>query len=447
MNLLSTAMTITDNDEMIILWGGRRIVTTCLIPPLILFPPSALLGDVIERIMVRRYRWDSGALILTRIYDNYTKREDYLAVSFGRNPAIIKDFYGRLILAYRIPIISSQDPMGALSVNYVVPQNIGTTAGMNFWDVFNGYDFSQFRTDMNFDWQEQTDMNISAMNVLFGNDYEDIGTLLENLTEEKGESGENEGGYLFFTDITQHNLTGDIYIRGMGGNLIDEKDIRRWRWNEDEGLGRSFSSCIIDHTGRQVRLAGNQLLASNTDKWDKNNIFSIYQTQGNYGQSGCLREDVFGHYVVAGYNKMNSSIPFVVENENGIQTEELGDERNEQYEDIWASYNEKKAVIEGANIPSEQHFSYETPPTPEQEEEARRLLAYSYYQLPTINEQRVGLCISRTGQIFLSWMSGNLTFIEKEQGQFIAVGLRTAVSNDNGKTFEPLTPERVNRFS
>jgi len=457
MNLLSTAITEVDTGELLILWGGRRIVTTCLIPPLILFPPSALLEDVIERIMVRRYRWDSGPLILTRIYDDYKKREDYLAIAFGRNPAILKDFYGRLILAYRIPIISSQDPMGALSTSYVIPQNIGTTAGMNFWDVFNSYDFAGFRTDMNFDWQEQTDIKIGAMQVLFGQDYENIGTLLENITD-KEPSTELEDGYLLFTDITQHNITGDIFIRGMGGNLIDEKNIKRWRWNEDEGLGRSYTSCIIDKSGRQVRLAGNQLVASKTDRWDNDNISAIHQTEGSYGQSGCLREDTYGHYVVAGYNNNKSlSIPFVIENENGIQTEEFGKEKvkvddkeitiDEKYEDIWADYNEKKAVIEGADIPHEQHFSYETPPTPEQEEEARRLLAYSYYQLPTINEQRVGLCVSKiTGQIFLSWMSGNLTFIEKEKGQFIAVGLRTAVSNDNGKTFQPLCPERINYF-
>lgn len=458
MNLLSTAIYETDEGELLILWGGRRIVTTSLTPPLILFPPSALLENEIERIMVRRYRWDSGALILTRIYDNYEKREDYLAVPFGRNPAILKDFYGRLILAYRIPIISSQDPMGALSVNYVTPQNIGTTAGMNFWDVFDSYDFSQLRTDRNFDWQEQTDITIGAMQVLFGNDYEDIGSLLAKLTEQNEPTTEVGEGYLLFTDITQHNLTGDIYIRGMGGNLIDEKDTRRWRWNEDEGLGREYTSCIVDRYGRQVRLAGNQLLCSKTDKWGKNDVTSIYQTVGNYGQSGNLREDTFGNYWVAGYDNKNTSIPFVVENENGIQTEEFGKEkvkgddgkettRDEQYEGIWSTYNEKGAVIDGADVPNEQHFSYDNPPTPEQEEEAKRKLAYSYYQLPTINEQRVGLCVSKlTGLIFLSWMSGNLTFIEREKGKYIAVGLRTAVSNDNGRTFEPLCPERINRF-
>lgn len=445
MNICNTAICEAGEGEILILWGGRRIVTLSLIPPLILFPPSGLLEDVIERIMVRRYRWDSGPLILTRIYDNNSKREDYLAIVFGRNPAVAQDFFGRLILAYRIPVISSQDPLGALSIDYVTPQNIGTTAGMNFWDIYNAYDFSHFRTDMNFDWQEQTDIKIGAMQVMFGNDYEDIGTLLEKLTNEE-QTEELENGYLLFTDITQHNLTGDIYIRGMGGNLIDQQDTRRWRWNENEGLGRTYTSCIIDSAGRQVRFIGNKILASRTDSWSDDNTLCIYETEGNYGQSGCIREDMLGHYIVAGYNNKNSSIPFVVENENGIQTAELGDEINESNEEKWAIYNEKKAVIEGADIPNEQHFSYDTPPTPEQEEEARKTLAYSYYQLPTINEQRVGLCVSRTGQIFLSWMSGNLTFIEKETGEFIAVGLRVAVSNDNGKTFEPLCPERVNRF-
>ena len=46
----------------------------------------------------------------------------------------------------------------------------------------------------------------------------------------------------------------------------------------------------------------------------------------------------------------------------------------------------------------------------------------------------------------MAWVHGNLTFIEKEKGQYIAVGLRIAVSYDNGRHFEPLCPERVNRF-
>lgn len=438
MNLLNTAIYEVDEGEVIILWGGRRIVTTCLVPPLVE-------GDeTTERVWKRRYRKDSGNILLTRIYDNYSKREDYNTGLFGRNPAIIKDEYGRLIIAYRIPIISSQDPMGALSSYYVVPQNVGTTAGMNFWKVYNEYDFSKFSVKKDFDWQEQTDIPVDYMTLTFQQEFEDLGDLYDSLSDEIKEVIPSGSEFLMFTDITQHRLTGEIWIRGMGGNRIDDEKVYRWHWNEKEGLGRTYPAGIVDYAGRQVRLYGNQILASLTDKWD--DYKSIWQTQGNYGISGNIRQNKYGKDYIAGFSELNQSIPYVIETGDGIQTEKLSDEREKKNEEIWAEYNERDEVLENANIPNETYFSYETPPSDEELEEIKKTLAYYYYALPTLYQERPGLCISKTGLIFLSWMHGNTMFIEKEKGKYIAVGLRIAVSYDNGKTFEPLCPERVNRF-
>ncbi len=59
MNLLSTAITETKEGELLIVWGGRRIVSQCLVPPLIE-------GDEhTERVWKRRYRWDNGNMIIT----------------------------------------------------------------------------------------------------------------------------------------------------------------------------------------------------------------------------------------------------------------------------------------------------------------------------------------------------------------------------------------------
>ncbi|OQB73320.1 MAG: hypothetical protein BWX89_01018 [candidate division TA06 bacterium ADurb.Bin131] len=443
MNLLSTAITETKEGELLIVWGGRRIVSQCLVPPLIE-------GDEhTERVWKRRYRWDNGNMIITRIYDNYTKRQDYNAIAFGRNPAIIKDTTGRIWVGYRIPIISSQDPMGVLSEKYVIPQNIGTTAGLNFWQVLRVDDLSQLKASFPFDWQEQTAVPVGYPDILLGQDYEDLGSLYEKLSsEQQAEETEeiNQDITLeMFTDWTEDRITGDLYLRGMGGNLMDMENIERIHWNANEGLGRTWTSGIIDNSGRQVRLSINGgIVASLNNEWKDTK--TIWHTQNNYGNSGCLRMDNFGQLKIAGYKEEYGEIPFTIEDTFGVRTE-FEQNRQEEYAEKWAEDNEKKWVIENAGVPGEGYFSWEEPPSPEEQETQTKLLAEYYYALPTIGQQKVGFVISQTGLVFLSWMHGNLTAVEKDNGTYKAVGLRIAVSRDEGRTFEPLIPERVNRFT
>jgi|GEM_PF-6671378 len=441
MNLLSTAIYEVKEGELLILWGGRRIVARYLFPPMKDDPENEL-----EHAWKRRYRWDSGFLILTRIYDNYKKRQDYIAITLGRNPAIIKDLYGRLIFAYRVPVISYQDEMGILSEYYVVPVNL-ITAGMNMWEVYNSYDFSKFSTRLpaETDWTEQVGFSLNYQLIQIQENYGSVGEYLALLQDYEKTLG--IGDYTMSdqqdmnTDITLHKLTGTIYVRGRGGNMIDVQHPTRWKWNEKEGLGHSYTSAIMDYAGRQVRYGDGTLDFSNDDKWDAYKTFESFP----YGSSGCVRQDRFGNIVVAGYLFNDYAIPFGI---SGI-TSKPDKDNNEKYETIFDEYNKKDEVLKKVydSIPSETYFSWEEPPDAETERRAKEMMAKYYYALPTVNQQRVGFCISQnTNLIYLSWMHGNCMFIQEGNG-YIAVGLRIAVSTDNGKHFEPLCPERVNYFT
>lgn len=440
MNLLSPAICETKEGDILIVWGGRRIVTTMLVPPLKEVEMLIRQGVDVEQVWKRRYRWDSGPLIVTKLWGD-EKRTDYNAIGLGRNPAIIKDLTGRIWIGYRIPVISAQDPMGALSANYVVPKNIGTTAGMNFWQVLNADNLALLKAPFPFDWQEQVAIPVGALSLSgLPVDFETLDMLMEARGEGEGFAGLGDETLDMFTDWTLDRLTGGLTLRGMGGNVMDENK-KRWRWNESEGLGRGFTSCIIDHFGRQVRLAGNQVIVSLSNRWDDGQKV-VMITSKNYGLSGCVREDSNGQYWVAGYNEQFGEIPWQVENEQGMQTEIMPDQK--AAEKLWAEDNEQKWVLENARVPGEGYFSYDTPPTPQQQEALARTLRQYYYALPTIERQRAGFCISSTGLIFIAWVHGNLTAMPIDEGkkQYKAVGLRVAVSKDSGRSFEPFIPQR-----
>lgn len=432
MNLLNTAICETKEGDLFIVWGGRRIVTQCLTPPLIDGDDPA-----IERVWKRRYRWDNGNFIVTRVYNNFTKRTDYIG-NFGRNPAIIKDVTGRIWIGHRIPVISSQDPMGALSKDYVVPQNIGTTAGMNFWQLLRGDDLDLLTGAYPFDWQEQVGVPISYLDTELPTEEADLSEFYGELAELAGLEGMGDTTMEMYTDFTEDRLTGTLTLRGKGGNEMDKDNPTRWKWNETEGLGRSYTSAIIDTHGRQVRAdLANNIIASDRNTW---NVYKTLKTSvENFGITANVRVDRWNNLIVAGY-KGYSEIPYVTDIDGEI-TEEPTTTETEEWESLWAIDNEREWIYENANVPSEGYLSWEEPPTPEEQALITQSLTQYYYELPTLYQQRPGLAVSQTGLIFLSWMHGNQTIIEKDGG-YKAVGMRMAVSRNNGKTFEPLIPER-----
>jgi hypothetical protein len=159
--------------------------------------------------------------------------------------------------------------------------------------------------------------------------------------------------------------------------------------------------------------------------------------------SGNVRLEKFGRYVVSGYNEELGEIPWQVEDENGVRTVNMCDQA--VAEEIWALDNSREWIYENAAVPAEGYFSWEEPPTPEEQAAVSASLTRYYYALPTLYQQRAGLCVSNTGLIFLSWTHGNQTIVPVNGAlnQYKAVGMRVAVSADNGKTFEPLVPDRV----
>jgi len=435
LNLLSTGICETKEGELLIVWGGRRIVTRYLTPPLADFQDEPGI--------------DSGPLVITRIYDNLTKRQDYNAITFGRNAAVIKDETGRIWVGYRIPVISAQDDMGVnyyTNPGYVKPMNVGTTAGMNFWEVARADDVSLFKGAWPWSWDEQTAIPKEAVALPDGfslGDFTGMGlqgilTYLDALSMQFGESGLRTEGMDLFTDWTYHRITGRLMLRGMGANEMDMHNILRWKWYADEGLKDDTSVDFTDY-GTQLRLskAGEVY----TTLSDENNPKSWGQSGFPYGISGCVRRDKWNRIFIAGYKQENGSILWELVGEDSVATEPPGND--EENEEQWAVDNEKEWVIANANIPGETYSEAETPPTPEQEEETKRTMAGYYYALPTVGQQRIGYCISRlTGLHFVSWMHGNLTAVERNNG-YKAVGLRIAVSRNEGKSFEPLIPERV----
>jgi len=448
MNIFDTCIFETKEGELLVVWGGRRIVTQCLVPPLADFEGE----EEIERVWKRRYRYDSGALIITRIYDNYTKRIDYNSIILGRNPAIIKDITGRIWVGYRIPVISAQDPMGVNyyeNPGYVRPTNVGTTAGMNFWQVFRADDFSQVKGAFPFEWFEQTTITQEPLQITDDNftmyDFATAGLngLLTYLSMVQGDIGgevsESEGMKIY-TEFTQHPLTGDLYLRGMGGNLLDTQQTTRFRYYEKEGL-RNDTSVVYNHAGQQVRISNEGVITvtlSDTNDERK----QIGQVSTAYGN---IRQNKYGDTFIATYDSRSDIIPYQIisgRNYDVLTTHDF--ETETKYEDQWAQDNEKEWVIENANVPGEGYFSWETPPTAEEQEKIRRQLAYYYYDLPLKYNQKPGYWISQyTGLHFICWMHGNLTAVKKDDGTYTAVGLRIAVSGDEGKTFRPLIPERV----
>jgi len=385
--------------------------------------------------------------VITRVYDNLTKRQDYNAITFGRNAAVIKDETGRIWVGYRIPVISAQDDMGVnyyTNPGYVKPMNVGTTAGMNFWEVARADDIRLFKGSWPWSWDEQTAIPQEPITLEEGFNIEQfsgmgmagIMTYLSLLQGSEG--GLVTEGLDLFTDWTYHKITGRLMLRGMGANEMDVKDILRWKWYADEGLKDDTSVDFTD-SGTQLRLSKSGEVYITLS--DENKYAQYAQAGFPYGISGCVRRDKWNRIFIAGYKQENGSIPWEIAGENSVATEPPGND--EENEEQWAVDNEKEWVIANANIPGETYAEGETPPTPEQEEETKRTMAGYYYALPTIYQQRIGYCISKeTGLQFLSWMSGNLTAVEKDNG-YKAVGLRLAVSRDDGKTFEPLIPERV----
>lgn len=472
MNHLNTAICETDTGDILILWGGRRIVTRMLVPGLLETFAEEQMGIPVEHVWVRRYRLDSGPLVLTRIYDNGRKRVDYNAVGFGRNPAIIKDRYGRLWVGYRIPIISTQDPFGALSSEYVNPQNVGTTAGMNFWQMVRADDVSKFRGAWPWSgaaWQEQVELTAPPVIPEGGvtPDLADmsIDELIDYLQKASGDisgafTDEGGSGWNMFSDFTEDRLSGRLMFRGQGGNEMDEKNITRWKWNEAEGLSRTWSACDMLNSGQQIRLRGRSIEVALQTDWNKGSrLFRV--TSGDYGVSGNLRVDRFGNIWTAGKeNIWLGEIPFQVENESGVKTirpaTPKAGEDTTQYDDwvakqveyaaAWAQDNEKDWVLDNADVPGEGYSKDVTPPTPEEQAAETKTLTGYYYKLP-IYAQRPGYCISRNGLQYISYLCGNLMAkpveVEGKTAGYKAVGLRVSVSRDGGKSFEPLIPERI----
>lgn len=440
MNLLNTAICETDNGDLLIVWGGRRIVTQAMYPAIV----DGGSQPGVETIYRRRYRWDNGNMVITRIYDNLTKRIDYVG-PFGRNPAIVQDMTGRIFIGYRIPVVSSQDPQGALSSEYVVARNIGTTAGMNFWDVLRADDLSLLAGAYPFDWQEQVEIPVAFLELGdMPTDFESLAELFAGRGEIEGLSGPGETTMVMFTDWTFDKITGRLVLRGMGANEMDMELPARWRWNADGGLGRDYTSCYIDAHGRQIRLSGNQVMASYSDRWEAGQKV-VMTTLENYGLSGALRSDRFGRYLVAGHNAALGEIPWQTEDEYGLHTLEACDQQDAQ--SLYAADNRREWVLENANVPAEGYFSWEEPPTPQQQAALSETLRQYYYALPTLASQRPGITVTADGLIVLAWMHGNLTIVpDSANGGHDAVGMRMAVSRNNGRTFEPLIPTRTGKL-
>ena len=223
---------------------------------------------------------------------------------------------------------------------------------------------------------------------------------------------------------------------------MDKDDPTRWTWNEPEGLGRTYTSGIIDDTGRQVRYGVNDIVsASVSSSWAS--VIGI--DMGVFGKTGNVRADKYGNYIIAGYEGNNEEIPYVIRIDRQTVTQDISTADLATYESLWAIDNDREWVYENANVPAEGYFSWEEPPTPEEQAAISESLTRYYYALPTLYQQRPGLAISQTGLIFMSWMHGNQTIIPIDEGnnQYKAVGMRIAVSRDNGKTFQPLIPDRI----
>lgn len=479
MNLLSPAITETDEGDILIVWGGRRIVTRVYDPPMIDSQFDEEMGIPVEHRWVRRYRWDSGPLVITRIYDGGKKRKDYNAIVFGRNPAIVKDDTGRIWIGYHIPIISTQDPFGALYRDYVNVENVGTTAGMNFWQMVRVDDVSKFRASYPWSWSEQVSLTLPPKvptgDVLPSVAEMDAGELADYLMEHSGdytgvfdEFADDGDGWNMFSSFTYDRISGRLMFRGQGANEMDAKNPTHWLWNAEDGLGRTYNSCVLDSSGRQVRLRGRAIEVSLNTDWKKGSI-SRRATFGNCGLSGNLCIDRQMHSWIAYYNSVLGEIPYQVENEVSIQTydpnpgvepsadnisahrlwKKKTDEfsawqlKQDDYSYRWSLDNERDYVLETASVPAETYLEGDVRPSEEDEaKEVNKQKGY-HYALPTLDSERVGFCVAKDGLQYLAWVHGNLTAVPKDNNKFKAVGLRIAVSRNGGGLFEPLIPERV----
>lgn len=446
-----------NNGDIVIAWGGRRTATRYLTPPmevLAQYPPELQP----ESVMKRRLRWDSGPIVGTVIKNDWKDREDYTIATLGRNPALTQDVTGRLWIGYRIPVLTSQDPMGAhYSANlntpggtgYVRTHNIGTTAGMNFWNVSRRGDITDFRGAFPWQWIEQVDVTLAPRAPVAGIipmfPAVTLAELMARLAAEV-EGGDfglgTSPGGIMNTSWTQHPLTGKLMLRGQGGNVMDDQQVTRWTWNEPEGLGQKWDDAKFTAAGNQIRSSNGQIWAVAGDNWDNEHI---ERTQ----PGKALAVDSRGEVWTCAYNPEFGEIPWGVRNSKGLQTVK-NDDIQEQAEEAWAIDNKKDWVLKNAEVPADGFFSYETEhlTTPEQwarfreqQERIRERLVAEHYALPTIGQQRPGYMITRSGIHVICWMHGNLTAAETDNGH-VPVGLKIAYSGDGGRTFWPLIPER-----
>ncbi len=475
MNLLSPAICESRTGDLLVAWGGRRQAVGYLVLPLetqTRLQRQGMPPDQIDNVWKRRIRGESGPLVMTRIYDSGRRREDWPAATLARNPALTQDASGRVWLGYRVPVITSDDPFGAYytrnretpgSDGYFRTENIGTTAAMNYWQVSRAADARDFRGAFPFFWTEQVDVltppaapadefllnpatfaqSLAAFLRAIGLGWA-IGQTL----------GENPGAD-WHTSWTQHPLTGRLTLRGQGGNVMDVEEATRWRWNEPEGLAPHYSAAAYDASGRQVRVRDNRVEASASDVWE--------QWRDDGAAIGpALAIDHWGRRWTAGYEATLGEIPWQVARDGDVQTTpapEVGDPlrtawqaQQAVYAAEWATDNRREWVTDqhNARVPGQGLTRAETLDwTPEQfeswrrrEEAERTRIAGEYYAAPTVGQQRPGLLVTSTGLVIVAWMHGNLVAAEVEPERHHAVGLRLAVSHDDGVSFEPLIPTR-----
>ncbi len=477
-NLLSPGICETNTGDIIIVWGGRRIATRYLTPSLEAYTAMKRRspGVKIEQVWKRRIAWEAGPVVATRLFSDMAKREDYPAVTIGRNPSIIQGAAGRYWLGYRIPVITTQDTFGAYyseniktpgSDGYFRTENIGTTAGLNFWQVSRRADIRDFIGAFPFRWTEQVDVMIPPTQPEDDLIFDPSAFTVTELIQRMGLGwavgaflGENPGGRMD-TCWTQHRLTGELMLRGQGGNIMDLDDPTRWKWNEPEGLSPDWEDAEFNPSGQQTRIRGGQISSVRGDRW-VGDITTLPQT------GKALTFDFRGKRWTANYSSRQGEIPWqVIEEGRGVITdppppvddikawEAWEDEQMEWYY-AWANDNRREWVIDNANVPHEGFFSWEIEnlDTPEarrafweEQEKLRQDIAETYYELPETAraEQRPAYLITKSGLQVIAWLHGNLTAAAiPGSGKTHAVGLRVAVSRDGGRSFEPLIPARQN---
>ncbi len=517
----SPAIVELRSGEVLIAWGGRRVATAIYGPPAI--GGTGLAGGPMFTFWL--FRWEAEPIIVTRIYDRYRKRQDFIAADFGQNPALSQDGTGRVWLGYRMPTLCEDEPEDAdrvdalmrsgVSSNTMV-KNLRTTAGLNWWALSergSAEDFSALAElrapvrqagrntawhagfELPLFWSEQIDLRDTDIplsppdgEILASADYDTLDGYLSAIGQGWRQNDEQEGvhsPYTRFCALSRHRLTGEVILRGMGGNRLGNVNPLAWDYlGEMEGLDGPtlpYSDIGFATTGQQVRIQPD-ITGQPFALWARGSTWpgldrrvAVRGLHSHFDWLG--RHWTVGHVpkepgvVRAIPWRVADPLEYVTE---AIDTYDSAEQaRQLEWEARWAADNGEDEITDfgpvhqSRNMPAAEAISrYNAVVSQDRYVSGQvilngrvvnlrdaqdpgpglREIYREYYAWPDLSGQRPAHTTTRTGQQLLAWQHGNLAFVEGDDGHN-AVGLRVAISSDDGKTFEPLIPERTNALS